>query len=306
MSLIHIHSQLRSANKSVHDLEAAVSQSPDDAALSLMLASAAKHRQRLEERFEAESRAQGVDVCNYRAFGRMEGLISGVFRAVLSFQELVTIAFAAIASGQPRKSRRVGMEYVDATSFGFSHAYEGSTGIVLTLQNERLLFGGTKLDEAMDVIFDLAQLTRTEDIRRFADQLGIGVIRQLYAWSSVNTDGELGADIDWRRGSEIRNSVFVEPPQLRELQILIDKTSDKQTETYQLHGTMVGADVAARRFRFLTDDGATIQGAFQDAISESHSVTLPRRYEVRITKTTEVHYSIDEDIVEYFLDEIVE
>jgi hypothetical protein len=305
MSLSQINSALQSSNKHIGDLEKALAEHPNDPAISLMLKSTLKHRSRLEEEFENVTRALGLDVCNYRAFGRTEKLISSVFQVILKFQDLVTLVFAAVSSGKPRRSRSVGQEHREATSFGFSHAYEGSTGIVMTLPNDRLLFSESELDETMNAVFQMAKLTSASAIKEFADRFGIAIIRGLYSWGTSHVENDLGADIDWRRGDEIRSSVFVEPPQLQNLRMLIDETSDTEEEHFDLLGTMVGADTDSRRFHFRTTSGEEIRGEFSDAISETQVVVLPHEYKVKVTKKTTIRYSIDEERVEYFIDAIL-
>jgi hypothetical protein len=62
-----------------------------------------------------------------------------------------------------------------------------------------------------------------------------------------------------------------------------------------------GADVDAKGFHFVADNGEEMRGRFSDAISESHRAELPKRYFAIIEKTVRIKYSTEEEKPSYFL-----
>lgn len=301
-SVAALNKALTETNESLARLERAGIERPGDRAIAHMMASMRKQRSSLEHQFEELSRRAGIDVCNYRLFGAGVDFAAGIFRSLVGFQDLLTGTFAAVKSGQRRNQRgRVGEVETRESALTLSHTYSGSAGFVFTMPNERLLLTETPLDGAFNAVFEMAKIDTLAGVRSMAERLGVGVIRDLYAWSSAQIAADLGADIDWRRGDQVRSSVFVEPKNLRQLSGLIDQTSDTSEETITLSGTLKGADVTPKRFHFKPDDGEDIRGTFSDAISEKHRVSLPSRYRAEIAVRTTVKYSTDETQIEHFL-----
>ena len=126
-------------------------------------------------------------------------------------------------------------------------------------------------------------------------------MRALYRWALDHVNSGLGADIDWRRGEDVRAKMFMQPVEFTELRNILDETGEEHIEEITLTGDLVAVSVSARTFQMKFESGEDIRGKFEDAISERHTVELPKRYKVRLTKTSRIIYSYEEDDESYFL-----
>ena len=255
----------------------------------------------LEREFEAASKNAGLDLCAYRVFADEEPAAAACFNSAAQFQKLVSLAYDSKASGHPKLKNTLSQTAVRRSTFNLSFCFAGSVGFVLSVPNERLLLGETLLDDTMHDIFQMLKLQTTEDLRDWSRQFGIAVVRELSKWVGIHVAHGLGVDLDWRRGSESRDRIVLEQGRLQQIIGTISQTSDVVTEEFVAKGTLIGADVAAKRFRFLTDQQVDIRGGFEDAIDSNHQVTLPKRYQAWITSKSLTLYSTEEDRITYFL-----
>jgi hypothetical protein len=88
---------------------------------------------------------------------------------------------------------------------------------------------------------------------------------------------------------------------MEQLRDAIAATSEETVETIELPGTLTGADIQTRRFRFQPDTAEDVSGTFTDAINEAHTVTLPARYRARLEKVTKIQYSSEQEQVTWRL-----
>ena len=109
----------------------------------------------------------------------------------------------------------------------------------------------------------------------------------------------VGAEIEWRRGEDIRGSVFVQQPQWKCLRDAIAETSEEKVEEARLTGLLTAADTKSRTFR-MSFINSEIHGRFGDAIDPQHPVRVPARYTAHLRKTTTVQYSTEEESVTWF------
>lgn len=295
---------LRHTTAVILDAERALARMPTDRGTLIALMSFRQQQAELEEKLLAATESVGVDVCSYRATGPGTRFAGRVFEALVEFQRLFTLAYAAERARMPRRSSVVSDRDREASSFGLAYTFSGSIGIVLTLSNERLLFGGTELDEAMADIHAMANAQTADEIRGFGERLGRAVVRELYRWCQVHAEGDLGAAIDWQRGNAIRLGLLIEPRQLAHLQQIIDQTSDQIVERLELFGTLVGIDVQTRRFHFVPDDADAIRGGLGETVGGDATVSIPGRYKVVVQRTTVYKYSTAEESVHYFLESL--
>lgn len=295
---------LRDLSGTVAGLEKALAERPKDDGLRHMLLSIEQQRKNLEEVFEKESRSAGVDICNYRLFGPNDRTASLIFTAMAKFQDVLTATYASVATKKPRTNRRVGKEYTEQTKLDFAFSYSGSSGFVFTMPQERLLVGESVLDEAISSVFAMAKATSPDELKAFAGRFGVGVIRELRDWVLAQSDGELGADIDWRRGEEIRGELFVQPQELSMLRDLIMATSESVEETLHVSGQLTGVLPEAGRFEFKANAGETYRGILGVPVDADHPITLPHSCTAIIQQVTTWHYSTDEEKVEHTLVEL--
>jgi len=244
-----------------------------------------------------------LDVCTYRLFSSSDQSNQGVDRlltlrgvtsALHDFQTAFSSLFDALKNGRRLRSRLT-PDVVEATSFTFGYAFPGSVGVVLTLEHERLLFGGDMLDDAITTFFSVAQAPTDEDIRAIGLRLGPAPLRAIFKWAQAHIQDGLGADIAWRRGEETAASLFLQLQELEHLSSAIAATSEVTRERIDVLGRLTGADIQTHRFRFEPDGAEAVSGTFVDAINETHAVTLPSRYRAHLEKTTRILYSSEHE-----------
>ena len=187
---------------------------------------------------------------------------------------------------------RIGLEANAQTSFGFAYSFSGSVGFVLTLPNDQSTLFDTDLDEAMKVVFSMAKAPKPEQIAEYARKYGPGPIRALFNWANHHADFGMGADIEWRRNDDVRASVLIQYPELRELRDSIALTSDTRSKRIEVAGELVGVDVERRTFHFRVEE-ENYTGSLSPEIR--HAVEVPMRYTAVIDEETITKYSTDEE-----------
>ena len=55
-----------------------------------------------------------------------------------------------------------------------------------------------------------------------------------------------------------------------------------------LLGELVAVSMPNKTFQINSDEGETIEGSFEDAITAEHAASVPARYRTTITKTTRI------------------
>lgn len=292
--------QISEVNRQIAVLEDEAIQYPDDRMVQYEAASFRKRQTDLVEQFDITVRELGVAVCKYRLFGVAEKAFGKVCQTIAEFQRLYTLVFSAIKSGK-RTRRQAPVEDERLSAFGFAYTFAGSIGVTLTLAQQRSLFDeeaeDNQFDEAMGTLCDLAKLDSTEKIKQYAADLGVGVIRELYAWSNMHAEFSLGADIEWMHGRNITRSVLVQPQEMARLRSAIEMTSDvKEEPPFTVTGQLLGADIKPPTFHFKVEGGEEIRGTFTDAITVSHPLPgFPLQCSVEVFRKTIVKYATDEE-----------
>lgn len=301
-TLIELRAMLEETNAALAVTQRDMAASPDSLAVSMTADSLEKRRRKLEEQFLAAADGLGVDVCNYRLFKDGEQpLAVAIADAIRSFQSLVSIVYSAIAGGAPKQRASVSAEVIAETSFGFGYTYPGSVGMVLTLPNERLLFGGSRLDDAMHAIFDMARAESASAIAEFAATLGPAPVREMYKWSDLHARRGLGADIEWRREMEVRAELVLQPPEIVHLRDTIGEVGDAKEEELKLGARLVGIDLAQSTFHLQVEGADDIRGRLAEGGATIDPTMVPALYSVALIRRTQTQYSTDEDRVTYEL-----
>ncbi len=307
--ILELQHKLQDTSATISQLERALIANPESPALRLNLDSVVKRFKSLESEFNALAAHEALDVCTYRIFASSQGAdqandrvlsLRGVTGALHDFQTAFSSLFDALKNGRRLRSRLT-PDVLEATAFAFGYAFPGSVGVVLMLGHERLLLGGDMLDDAVTTFFSLAQAPTDEDIRAIGNRLGPAPLRAIFKWAKSHIEDGLGAQIAWRRGTEISASLFLQLQELERLTSAIAATSENTLELIDAHGRLTGADIQTRRFRFEPDGGDAVSGFFLDAIDETHTVTLPSRYLAHLEKSTKIHYSSEEEQVAWKL-----
>lgn len=299
--MLETEEKLRDTQAAIAHLESAIAEAGNSFALELMAGSLRKRRDVLEEQFLASTNEVGVDVCSYRLFGDGERpKVAGVASALLDFQTLFSVTVDAMKNG-PKQTSKVAAEIISQTAFDFAYSFSGSVGIVFSVPNNRLLFGDADLDAGINVLFEMFKARTAADLSAFARHLGPAPIRLLYRWVSDHLAWGLGAEIEWRRGHEVRSTVLAQLPDFRRLRAELDAAGEERTEEIRLIGELVGADTHRKSFHMLFPGGGEVRGSFSDAIREDQTVELPHRYLATIRVTRQLKYSTDREEESYFL-----
>lgn len=293
--LLDLQQRIQDTNALIKQTERTVSGTSGSPSIIANLRSLEKRRQMLEQDFFAVTEQYSRDVCSYRMFSQTDRYkLSGFAKALADFQSTFSLTYDALKNG-PKQRAVLTPEVEAATGFDFAYAFSGSVGVVLTLENERLLIGGTWLDDAMSVVFDMAKAKTSSEIAEFAKRLGPPPIRSLYKWASDHVAAGTGAEIEWRKERVIHGSLLIQEQQLERLRDAIAATSDETVEVITETGKLVGIDTSTKRFRLELSSGQEIAGSTGDVVSEGHSVVVPSRVKARIEVKTKVHYSIDKE-----------
>lgn len=303
--ILELQEKLQDTSAAIAELERALSEDPGSSSIIRSMRSVEKRYKDLEADFITETSKLEVSVCKYRLFSDdRRPTLKVISEALGTFQNLFSTIYKAIKTGPIQKtpSRR---DFDKESEFGFSYTYSGSVGVVLTLPDELLLLGESRLDEAIGVFIDLAKVESYEQISGFTKKLGLAPVRQMYQWAAEHTQSEFGAEIEWHKREEIKNRLFIQAPEIRTLKELMERTGEETIQEIFLEGDLLGADVPGHRFHMRVE-GGEIRGSFADAISEEHTVEIPKRYKAKIRKITRIKYSTDEEQEDYFLLELTQ
>jgi len=301
--LLEIQELLQETGAAIARIEPSLTQAPNRPSLLLTLQSLRKRQEELEADFLDAADQLGEDVCSYRLLPPESArpAISAFATALVDFQHLFSVMYDAIKNG-PKERATFGAEVTKETSFGFGYTFAGSVGVVFTLPNERLLADIPSLfDMAIDRIFKISKISEPSQIAPLAKEIGRPPIKAIYTWAKDHAQNGLGANIEWRRMKEVRNSLLIQQPELDKLHKTIALSSEEKVEELTVRGLLEAADIRSHRFKIRTEEGGEIQGWFENAISEGHEATIPKRYAASLTKTTHLIYATDEESSSYFL-----
>jgi hypothetical protein len=292
--LLDLQQRIQDTNALIAQMQRSL-QSPDvPRSVIATLRSLESRLQMLEHEFLELASRKSLDVCSYRMFTATDKFkLSGFAKALADFQATFSLTYDALKHG-PKQRATISPEVEAATAFDFGYAFSGSLGVVLTLENERLLLGETLLDETANVVFQMAKATTSEEVAVFAKRIGPPPIRALYKWASDHVAADMGADIEWRKDGA-RSALLVQQQELYRLREAIAATSDETTERHTYTGTLKGLDVTTKRFRLERPDGEEIVGSTGDVVRAGHSVEVPSTQTVRLELKTKIHYSTDKE-----------
>lgn len=299
--LLDVIDNLRRTGAAISVHEKAIQEHPQYPSLVSSLRSLRKQQQLLETEFARLTNEGFIDVCSYRIFSQRESeqpTLRALASALLTFQTLFTVTYDAVKNG-PKERSRTGIEVDAATAFNFGYSFSGSVGFVLTLTTERLLFGETDYDKAMFNLFAMAQSQTSQDVSNWAKQLGAAPVKKMYEWAATHSESGVGADIDWKRETQVLSHLFVDSERLEQLRQVIARTGEENVEEVTLPGELLGIDVKSKSFRMKFAGNNEVTGKMSVLINTEY--TVPKRYTARLRKTTRINYAKAEDDVEYLL-----
>lgn len=317
-SILQIREKLLETQAALHQTKRAIAEHPNRPSLLVDLRSLENRMRSLEEQFLELSESVGEEVVSYRMFAdnpdrprQHDPSIAAVSGILAAFQGLFTLVYDAIEHGAKRTSV-VSQETAELTSFNFGYAFAGSTGIVLTIPRSRqLLFDSGTVPQSAEAIMELMSAQSSTEVRTASVKFGPAVVRALRKLSDAHARHKTGAAIEWREGMKPTISGVFTAKQMRQLQTAIDETSEVSTEEVTVVGDLVGANVINKTFEIDVtephpDDPKKtkrrrITGKLDDAINESQTAELPKRYRADLIKTVKIVYSIEQPVESYFL-----
>lgn len=299
-------SQLAELQKDLQDVSAAVARAertlaahPDVPSVAATLRTIQKRRENLEEQFFAVANEMGLDVCSYRIEppDYQRTTIAAMTAVLGAFQKVFTSVYDGLVNG-PKKSSKASANVIGATALGFAYTFPGSIGVMMTLENDRLLVGETDLDGAMRKTFELMRYSEPSQIEEATKQVGLAAVRQAYQWASENAKAGYGADIVWQREGIIKFEVRIQTQEIARLASVIRGTTAKEEVT--LIGDLLDVSIPDKTFQ-MNVDSKMIQGGFDVAISHTKPVQLPQTYRATMNVQEKVVTEDGEDAITYFL-----
>jgi hypothetical protein len=201
------------------------------------------------------------------------------------FQKVFTNVYHALKNG-PKLTSKVSADTTNATAFGFAYTFPGSVGVMMTLENERVLsITKTDLDDAMARTMELLSATQSRQLQGMADIVGLPALRHAHQWALANSQAGFGAEIVWQREKAVRQRVRVQQQEIVHLADVIRGVTAKEDTT--VIGDLIEVNVTDKTFR-MSVEGETISGAFTTAISAENPAQLPKRYRATLRVTERI------------------
>jgi len=180
--LAELQRDLQEASAAVAHAERTLAAHPNVPSVHATLRTIQNRRASLEEQFFAAADELGLDACGYRI--EMQGhtvSISGLTAVLGTFQKIFTTVYDALERGAKKKAAKNSDRAIADTTLGFAYSFPGSVGVMMTLANDRHLFGA-KLDTAMEKTFDLIRANELEELQLLTDQVGLPSVRLVHQW----------------------------------------------------------------------------------------------------------------------------
>jgi hypothetical protein len=196
---------------------------------------------------------------------------------------------------QTRRCKDKGTGAADEGDSGEHYGFAGSLGVVLEYDNTRLALFETTIDASTAAVFDLARARNSEEVLSRGKLIGVPGVRAIHRWAASHIESAMGADIEWRRGREVRDKITMEVSDMKQLLAAIDNTTEIIEEDIELVGRLSGADVARRTFHMEFDDRPEIRGTFSQFIDENRTFEVGRIHAVTLRRQVKVYYSTDQE-----------
>jgi hypothetical protein len=302
--ILHLQEKLQNVGATLGRLEMELARHPEASGIAANMRSLRKLHDNLSSDFAYSANQIGMDVLHYRVL-EMRPTARALSSSVGTFQEAISVAYDAFKHG-PKMRRVLTQLTASQTALQVAYSYPGSFGVVFTVPNTRLLMDdmSSELDRAVQTVLDLGKsYDNTSAISGVERRLGKATIAAVYSWAKANSENQIGAAIEWKRGDSTRSEVFIQEPEFSALSKTLESVAKTAVKELTIIGTLVGADTSSHRFHFIkrmTDE--VIRGSFSDAINEAQVAEIPRLYRAKITRTTETSYATEEERVTHFLE----
>lgn len=304
--LLDILQKLKDTEAALAKLRDVAAKNPARPSIASTISSLQKRYRSLETLFGSMTDKQHFDVCSYKLIPEQgENYSLWALTSTLGdFQDALTLIYDAIKTGQRKERASWGADIAQETALNFGYSFSGSLGFVFTVPNERMLLVESTLDMAFRQLFEMMKASSSEDLVQHAKRLGVAPIRKLYRWATDHVEAGLSVDIQWRRNEEVRASLVVQQPELARLREVISQTSEQTEERLTMRGTLLGADLITRAFRFDPETGEDIRGRLADTLEIKEELRLGHVYTVSFVKRSKKHYSTDVEDVTWLLTDL--
>lgn len=299
--LLDIQEKLQDTSAAIARIQRAMAANPTIPSLTANLRSLQKRWDDLQEDFRAAAHHLELDVCHYRVVFDDRPTLMGLTSVWAGFQKMFSLVYDALKNG-PKLRGRLAPDTITETSLGFAYSYPGSVGVVLTLNNERLLLGGTLLDEAIRQTLELVRSPDSSSLATLSKKLGPPPIVAAYTWADDQIRFGMSSDVEWRREEQVRASLLIQRPELERFRTIASETSTEETEEVTANVELLGADAATHAFHLRLEDDTSIRGrCAPEVVSQAHSVELPAIYKATLVKTTKIKFSTEEPDISWYL-----
>lgn len=284
--LLDVLLKLSDTQEAIRRTEALLLEAPGDKTILAMLESLGKRASKLEDSFLAVADSVGLDVCAYRLFseGNARYSIHSLGSILQSFQMWFSTVYDALKNG-PKLKAKISPEVLQESALDFAFSFTGSLGVALTIPSERQLFEND-LQRAMVKTVDMLRAEATDQINKYAEELGGAVIHSFHNWVDSHVKSGAGADIRWLRGQTEVATIRAGIARFQRLESFIQTTTAPVEETFEVKGLLVGADTKKHSFHMVFENAEEIRGTMSEAIGEEHTVELPQEYIAIIRRTT--------------------
>ncbi len=298
--LAELQRDLQEASAAVAHAERTLAAHPNVPSVLATLRTIQNRKASLEEQFFAAADELGMDTCGYRI--EMQGntaTISGLTAVLGIFQKMFTTVYDALERGAKKKTAKNSDKAIADTTLGFAYSFPGSVGVMMTLPNDRTLFGA-KLDEAMEKTFQLIRASESDELQSLTEEVGLPAIRLVHQWTEENVKAGFGADIVWQRDDVVKREVRVQLPELSAKSALLKYM--KAEETVVVVGELLDVKGSDHTFSMKLAD-RVIHGSYDDkVINREHPAQLPKTYQATLKIAQRV--AVDEtgkEEIDYFL-----
>jgi hypothetical protein len=297
--LIDLQHDLQDASAAVAHAERTAILHPNLPSVMATLRTIQGRRNALEEQFAAAANDAGLDICSYRVEfeNPHDATIANLTAALGGFQKVFTTVYDALVNG-PKKRARISDDVSDATAFGFGYTFPGSVGFMMTLSNERMLLGTTKLDSAMEKTLELISTRNPEGVQEITETVGIAAVRVAHQWAADNAKARFGADIAWQRETSLKSRLRIQPQEVAQVADAFGSAIAK--EQVRVTAELLIVNYEDRTFE-MRDGDTVVKGTFGKAISPDKPAHVPKKYIATLTVSTKIALVDGKEDVSYFL-----
>lgn len=280
----------RKALASLHRAELLAREHPESSALKIKLMARKRLAERMQESLLAIAKDQHVDVCDYRIVpeGDERFRLSDVSQSLNAFQKVFTQVYDSLVRG-PKKKAVTSREILEETVLEFGYSYAGSLGLVLLAPSTRDFFSG-KYDSSVEALFQVLQISDSDDVKDISVKLGAAVINRIYEWVSVNAHAGYALDVSWLRSDGVRVGGYMTSSHLGLVAKIIEETSEEKIVDSVESGTLVGIDYKNRTFHFIGLVAGNVKGALSDSYT-NEEVSVPGLYLAKMRMSSVVQFA---------------